>query len=263
MLKVHTLYSSSSGNMFHIENKDTNILLDVGVTYKAINEGLNSINKDLSNIDAIVITHEHVDHIKGLYTLCKKNDIPIYTTEKTAIYLKDKLNEKNIDCDIQIIDYNKPFNINSIELRAFETSHDAVMPCGYNIKSENSKLSFATDLGYMTDYVYENLKDSNFVILESNYDDILLDYGKYPFNLKRRIKGSFGHLSNTDAAETISKLANNGQTNFLLAHLSQNNNNEYIAKDTILTNLTKNDIDINNINLNIATKTLSNEEYII
>ena len=96
MLKVHPLYSSSSGNMFHIENKDTNILLDVGVTYKAINEGLNSINKDLSNIDAIVITHEHVDHIKGLYTLCKKNDIPIYTTEKTAIYLKDKLNEKNI-----------------------------------------------------------------------------------------------------------------------------------------------------------------------
>ena len=160
MLSVHPLYSSSSGNMFHIGTDKTDILLDVGVSYKAINEGLKSIEKDISNISAVLITHEHIDHIKGLSLLCRKNNIPIYACGKTANYLKNMLDEKNIPADITKIHYGQPFKIFDFEITAFETSHDAVCPCGYNIKTESENMTYATDLGYVSDEVFEYLKTS-------------------------------------------------------------------------------------------------------
>ncbi len=115
--------------------------------------------------------------------------------------------------------------------------------------------------GHMSNEVFDNLKFSDFVVLESNYDTAMLDFGKYPFNLKRRIKSATGHLSNDTSATTISRLANFGQANFLLAHLSENNNNEDIAFNTIATTLNANNIDATNININFASKELSSEEY--
>ena len=210
MINLQPLYSSSSGNLFHIQTQNSNILIDVGVSYKAINEGLKSIDKNISDINAVLITHEHIDHIRGLPLLCRKNDIPIYACGKTATYLENELNEKNIINNIIKIDCNKTYKIKDVEFSPFQTSHDAVMPCGYRIKSGNSTLSFATDLGFVSDEVYENLSYSDFVVLESNYDRTLLDFGKYPYPVKMRIKGNLGHLSNEDCASTISRLANNG-----------------------------------------------------
>lgn len=207
MINIHPLYSSSSGNMFHIETNKSNILIDAGVSYKAINEGLKSIDKDIHDIDAVLITHEHIDHIKGLPLLCRKNDIPIYACGKTAELIEQELNEKNIKNNVFKLNYGQVYKVKDIDLSPFETSHDAVMPCGYRIKSNNKTLSFATDLGYVSDEVFENLSAADFVILESNYDTTLLDFGKYPYPTKRRIKGNLGHLSNDDSAFTISRLS--------------------------------------------------------
>lgn len=261
MFNIHPLYSSSSGNMFHIETNKANVLIDVGVSYKAINEGLKSIGKDISDINAVFITHEHVDHIKGLPLLCRKHDIPIYALGKTAKYLEDFLNEKNIKNNVFELKYGQAYKIKDIEFSPFETSHDAIMPCGYRLKSGDSSLTFATDLGYVSDNVMENLKEADFAILEANYDNTLLDFGKYPYMLKRRIKSNIGHLSNDNTADAISELAKYNKKNFLLAHLSENNNNKDLMLSTISDNLNKHDIDINLMNINVASKKLSSEEY--
>lgn len=263
MFKIHPLYSSSSGNMFHIASSNTNILIDVGVSYKAINEGLKSIALTIKDIDAILITHEHSDHIKGLPLLCRKNDIPIYACISTASYIKEELNDKNIESNIVAIDYNSPVKIKDIEFSAFEISHDAIMPCGYTLKSDNSVITFATDLGYVSEVVYEHLLESNYAIIESNYDSTMLEFGKYPYKLKRRIKSITGHLSNDDCGQTVAQLANEGHNRFLLAHISENNNNLDIAKQTVDSILSQNGINPDSIEINFATKNLSNEEYTI
>lgn len=263
MIKFHPLYSSSSGNMFHLETKKTNILIDAGVNYKSIKEGLESIEKSVCDISAVIITHEHSDHIKGLPLLCRKHDIPIYTCSKTATHIKEILKEKNITANINEIEYGKEFKIKDLNITPFETSHDALMPCGFRIENNNSILSYATDLGYFSNEVFEYLEKSNYIVLESNYDKTMLDFGSYPFPLKRRIKSVTGHLSNEDAANAISRLFKTGNNKFLIGHLSQNNNNEFTARDTINDILIKNSIDINDISINFASKTLSSEEYIL
>lgn len=265
MFTVHPLYSSSSGNMFHIATPKTNILIDIGVSYKAICDGLKSIGLSISDIDAVLITHEHIDHVKGLPLLCRKNDIPIYTCLNTAGYLKEELTSKNIESKIIAIEYDKPFLINDIEVCAFETSHDAIMPCGYRLTdiADDKTITFATDLGFISPTVLDNLKVSDYTILESNYDDTMLQFGKYPYSLKQRIRGFKGHLSNDACGETLATLANEGHNRFLIAHMSENNNNVEIAKQTIESILTQNGVNLDNIELNFASKTLSSEEYTI
>ena len=263
MFTVHPLYSSSSGNMFHIASSSTNILIDVGVSYKAVTEGLKSIGLSINDIDAIFITHEHSDHIKGLPLLCRKNNIPIYACFSTANYIKEDLNSKNIESTIIALNYNIPIRIKDIEITPFETSHDAIMPCGYLIKDETSTITFATDLGYVSPTVYDSLSKSDYTILESNYDKAMLEFGKYPYTVKQRIKSIHGHLSNDDSGQAIAKLVNEGHSRFLMAHMSENNNNLEIAKQTIESILTQNGIDLNAVEINFATKSLSNEGYTI
>lgn len=263
MFSIHPLYSSSSGNMFHIASSSTNILIDVGVSYKAINEGLKSIGLTIKDIDAILITHEHSDHIKGLPLICRKHDIPIYACGDTAKFLKEELDNKNILSNIIPIHYDSPFKIKDITIYPFETSHDAAMPCGYKISDDTSSITFATDLGYISNDVMDKLVESDYTILESNYDEAMLEFGKYPFLLKRRIKSVTGHLSNDACGQAVAQLAKQGHNRFLFAHLSENNNNEELAKQTIESILCQNGIDPNQIELNFASKSLSSEEYII
>ena len=261
MINVYPLYSSSSGNMFNIETPNANILIDIGVSYKKIICGLEAINKSINDISAILITHEHIDHIKGLEVLCKNNNIPIYACGKTSDYLYDLLSNSDIKADINKINYNKPFKINDTEITAFQTSHDAVMPCGYNIKCMDKSVTYATDLGFVSDEVIEYLKLSDLAILEANYDKTMLDFGKYPYNLKLRIKSKLGHLSNEDAANTIATLSKFGVNNYILAHLSENNNNEALARSSIEEILKQKDNFNNDINLSFASKNLSSEVY--
>lgn len=261
MLNIHPLYSSSSGNLFHISSDKTNILLDAGVSYKAINEGLKSIEKNISDISAVLITHEHIDHIRGLSLLCRKNDIPIYACGKTADHLENMLKEKNIPSNIIRTSYDINFKIKDLEITPFEVSHDAICPCGYSIINDTDKLSFATDLGYVSDQVFEYLSNSNYTVLEANYDKTMLEFGKYPYPLKHRIKSNIGHLSNDDAIDTVIKLSKKGQKNFLFAHLSENNNNRDVLASSLESLFIENDLSLNDVNINIASKALSCEVY--
>lgn len=264
MMQLHPLYSSSSGNLFHIETPQSNIIIDAGVSYKAIKDGLASIHKDISDISACLITHEHSDHIKGLTQLCKKNDIPIFACGKTADYIQEMLKKNNLKHDIYQVNYGQPFKINDTEIIPFETSHDAVMPCGYHINNKDTILTYSTDLGYVSNEVFEYMKNANTVILEANYDESMLEFGKYPFSLKRRIKSNIGHLSNIDCANTMIKLKKSGtDANFILAHLSENNNDVSLAKNTIESMIQENEIKLDDIKFHFASKTLSNEVYFI
>ena len=259
MLNLYPLFSGSSGNMYLVESNNTNVLVDIGISYKRANIALNEIGKNFEDIDALVITHEHSDHIQGLSTLLKKQSIPIYTSKGTSSAIKEKL--KLNDIQINEITADEKFNIKDISITPFEISHDAAMPLGYTISSENKSLTIATDLGYVSENIYSHLKEANLSVIESNYDNTLLMYGPYNYNLKQRIKSNLGHLSNTDTASVITNLAKDGKRSFILGHLSQNNNNPDIAYSIITDTLTENGFNLDEFNINIATRDFSSEVY--
>lgn len=259
MLNLYPLFSGSSGNMYLVESNNTNVLVDIGISYKRANIALNEIGKSFEDIDALVITHEHSDHIQGLATLLKKQNIPIYTSKGTSSAIKEKL--KSNDIQINEITADEKFNIKDISITPFEISHDAAMPLGYTISSEDKTLTIATDLGYVSENIYSHLKEANLSVIESNYDNTLLMYGPYNYNLKQRIKSNLGHLSNTDTASVITNLAKDGKRSFILGHLSQNNNNPDIAYSIITDTLKENGFNLDEFNINIATRDFSSEVY--
>ena len=223
---------------------------------------LESIGKSITDIDAILITHEHSDHIKGLPLICKNHNIPVYTCQKTKEYLDEYLIGKKTTGTIHSIEYDQMFKINNLEITPFETSHDAIMPCGFYISNNLQSLAFATDLGYVSDNILKYLNKADYIVLESNYDNIMLEYGKYPFNIKRRIASDMGHLSNNDTACILTSiLTTNPNKKFLLSHLSENNNTTDIACDTITSHLKENGLD--KFDISFASKDLSCEGYII
>lgn len=250
MLKCCSLYSGSSGNSFFVQSKNSKILIDVGVSVKKIETALNEqFNLKLDNIDAIFITHEHSDHTKGLKIICSKYNIPIYATKGTW----DALN--NIDIPLEkknIIKLNTSFNFNDLRIFPFPTPHDANEPCGYNIYNNNSKISIATDIGYINENLFNNLKASSFIMLEANYEPNILKVSHYPYLLKKRIASNNGHLSNIDAGQTISKLIDYGLKDALLIHLSKENNMPEIAYQTVIEKLNKENK--NDFNLHIAPR---------
>ncbi len=266
MLNIYPLYSSSSGNVFCVELDDKNILIDCGVTCLSISKALNSINKKLEDISDIYITHEHIDHIKGFNILYKKSKhITFHATSKTATYLENRLIENGIEIDNEIekLEYDKEYSLfdNKVKITPFEISHDAIMPCGYFIEFDSKSVAFATDLGFVSKKIMSYLKSADYIVLESNYDKIMLEYGPYPYSTKLRISSDSGHLSNDDTANIILDLVKEGKTNFILAHMSTTNNNTYTANETISTLLSENNIPIDSVNINFATKTPNCEVF--
>lgn len=273
-MKIYPLYSSSSGNLFCLEDNNTNILIDVGVSYKNIVSALKGINKSFDDIDGILITHEHSDHCKGINLIAKKhNSIPIYTCSGTKTVITKNFNDKGITDNIVPIKYNELFNIANLNITAFKTSHDALEPCGFNINNGDKTFSLITDSGFVDDNILSYLYNSDYIVLESNYDKVMLEYGNYPFKLKSRIKSDFGHLSNDDASDIIINVLENSNkdyTSFLISHLSYNNNTLDVAKYTIFDNLNNyinSNIDKTNkdikdsYSINFASRDMSFEEY--
>jgi len=253
MLNFCSLYSGSSGNCYFVESKNTKLLIDAGVSLKKIEEGLKSFNISPSSLSAILVTHEHIDHVQSLGNLSKKYDIPVYSNLETFDSMPkqtDKISQKNI----KLIKPNKQFNINDIEIKSFAIPHDAANPCGYIFKNDNSKICTATDIGHMTNSILKNLEGSSFVLLESNYDPDILKYTKYPFVLKNRISGPTGHLSNIEAGKTINHLINCGLNTAMLGHLSKESNFPELAYQTVVDEIISNNTDISKINLSVASR---------
>ena len=240
MFKFCSLYSGSSGNSSLIQTDETKILVDIGVSCKKMTESLLSININPSDIDAIIITHEHTDHTQGIYMFSNKYNIPVYANRETWDAMpsqKEKMHKENI----KYFDFNV-FNIGDLKISPFSIPHDAANPCGFNIYNSNKKISIATDIGHITTEIMDKLSNSSFLLLEANYDNNILKCSKYPYPLKKRIAGPTGHLSNEEASKTISYLVEHGLNNIMLAHLSKENNFPELAYQTVVNELIENNI---------------------
>ena len=252
MLEFCSLYSGSSGNSLLVKTENTNILIDAGVSSKKIETALNSIDIDPSSLDGILITHEHTDHVQGLGTFAKKYDLPVFVNQKTLDAMpkqKEKISEKNIN----LIKIEEKFEIKDLKIKPFAIPHDAVNPCGFNIFKENRKISIATDIGHMSNGIIKNLEDSLFILLEANYDPEVLMCSKYPYQLKTRIAGPTGHLSNEMAGKTISYLLKSGLKQAMLGHLSKESNFPELAYKTVIDELMPN-FSENNFKLSVAKR---------
>lgn len=253
MLKFCSLYSGSSGNSFLVQSEDINILVDAGVSGKKIIDALASINVEIENISAILITHEHIDHTQSIATLSKKYNIPVYANKKTWEAMPDKM-EKISKENIFYFNNNKTFNLKNLSISPFDIPHDAANPCGFNISDKSSQISIATDIGHMTNNILDNLKDSKFILLESNYEPDVLKCSSYPYKLKERIFSPIGHLSNIEAGKTISYLSNFGEKNIMLGHLSRENNFPELAYNSVLEEMRNTNCVMKNITLEIADR---------
>lgn len=228
-MRFCSLQSGSSGNAQYIEYKDTKILVDSGLNGRQTANRLTEIGVNIDDIDAIILTHEHVDHISGAGVISRRHDIPIYATADTHIaanpIIKDikNHNRKIIDGEFQIKDlYIKPF----------AASHDAIDPLGFAIYG-SSKISIITDTGYVTDEALLNSKNSELFFIESNHDLSMLEFGAYPHHLKERIKSEYGHLSNNACAEFLIQNIGENTKYIVLCHLSHDNNDEVLAHITV------------------------------
>ena len=222
--QTSVLASGSKGNSVLIRTEKTNILLDAGLSGKKIISALQSIGINEHKIDAIVISHEHNDHISAAGILCRKLHIPLYITTLTYSVCRHKL--KNIPAGVRHFSNGKTFKIGNIEIRAFQSSHDVVDGSNFTFKKENyeKKLAVATDVGFPSNLMVAQMKNATTVIMESNHDVKMLLNGQYPPQLKQRIKGKQGHLSNEQAVEIIAKIIHPKMQNLVLAHLSEENN---------------------------------------
>ena len=253
MLNFCSLYSGSSGNSLFIQTESTKVLVDCGVSCKKVEEGLKSIDVDPSSIDAVLVTHEHSDHVKGLGTFSKKFDVPIYANQETLDNMQAqtlKISNNNI----HTFKVSDKFEVGDLSVFPFSISHDAANPCGFNIFKDNKKISIATDIGTMDSKTIKNLEDSIFILLESNYDPDILRCSPYPYLLKRRIAGPTGHLPNNKAGETISYLMNSGLKTAMLGHLSKENNFPELAYKTVAEELVNSNKDVSKICLSVASR---------
>ena len=227
MIKFCSLISGSSGNCTFISSGDTNLLIDCGLSGKNLEKLLALIDVRPSDINAMLITHEHIDHVRGAGVVSRRHNIPIAATQKThmAMDIGNISDENRI-----LINPYEDFEIGNIGIKAFQIPHDAADPVGYSFFAENKKYTLATDMGNMSDSLLNEIKGSHSVILESNHDVEMLRIGPYPYPLKQRILGDFGHLSNEMAAQTALALVKSGTQNIMLGHLSENNNTPEIAQ---------------------------------
>lgn len=255
MLKCCSLYSGSTGNSFFVQTEDTKILIDAGVSCKKIENALESLNVSPNEIDAVLLTHEHIDHTKSIGMISKKYGTPIYANFETWTALLNS-NDKLANSDIHYFDNDKSFTLNDLKIFPFSTPHDAANPCGFNIFKDKKKISIATDLGHISNNIIKNLENSSFLMLESNYDSNVLKYSSYPYLLKKRIAGPNGHLENCITGKTIAHLIKSGLENALLIHLSKENNFPELAYKTVVEELQKQNLAENSISLNVAPRDL-------
>ena len=254
MLNFCSLYSGSTGNSLFIESENTKVLIDCGVSSKKIENALSHINVQPSSIDAVLVTHEHSDHVQGLGTFSKKFNVPVFANQETIDNMPtqiDKIASENIK---KFKVYNK-FCIGDLEINPFSIPHDAANPCGFSITKDNNKISIATDIGHMTKKIIEYLEGSEFVLLESNYDPNILKCSSYPFSLKNRILGPTGHLPNELAGKTISYLLKTGLKSAMLGHLSKENNFPELAYKSVVEELINNSYNESSISLSVASRT--------
>ncbi len=253
-MKLHPLKSGSKGNSCLVYTDKTKILVDCGISGKAVRSAMARVGISPEELDGIVVTHEHSDHIKGIGVMMRRYGIPVYANSVTwaAIMTNDlgRLNNEHI----KIFKGTEPFSIGDIDIRPFRIPHDAAYPVGYRFDDGKDAGAVATDMGTLTEEVMRAIAGCKTVLLESNHDIGMLEVGKYPYPLKQRIRGALGHLSNDDAGKGAELLVKMGAENIILGHLSEENNYPALAFETVKTALTRSGIKVGqDLKLSVAT----------
>ena len=226
------LFSGSSGNAVYMGTQRAHILVDAGVSAAAIERALKSVGVLVSELSGILITHEHTDHTQGVFTLCRKYGVPVYANRATFDGMGEKAQQFPAGL-ARVFETGQEFYVQDIAVRPFAIPHDAAEPVGYALHAKGKKACVMTDLGYVPRHLLDEVDAADVMLLESNHDVQLLEHGKYPAFLKRRILSRKGHLSNDSAGEAALQLAQRGVRRFYLGHLSKENNREDVALQTV------------------------------
>lgn len=233
IVQVCVLASSSSGNSTFIRTDRTRILVDAGLSKRDVVARLAVIGETAENLDAILVTHEHSDHVSGLVSLAKQLDIPIYITRLTAPAIPWGEYTPKLDC----FQAGTTFQIGDIDVDSFTVPHDAIDPVGFCFRSQGIKIGVVTDLGYLTESIKFHLRGTDLLLLESNHDLEMLRTGPYPWSVRQRVMGRKGHLSNDMVSDFIRREMDTTVTTLLLAHLSEHNNHpprvEFLASEAL------------------------------
>ncbi len=228
-MRVHVFASGSSGNCLLLEDRDTKLLIDAGISRRRVAAALSGLGCTMEEIGGVLITHEHSDHISGLESLVKGRDLPIFAPHTVAARLLGAL--PSLQERMRVIPVGEAFELGQLRVTAFHTAHDTDESVGYRVEGEGV-YAHATDTGCVTEDMRAFMRGADTVLLESNHDEEMLRYGPYPFYLKKRILSARGHLSNADCAAFARELAESGTRQIVLAHLSRENNRPQKALET-------------------------------
>lgn len=240
-MKVSVLSSGSKGNVTYLEANSKRFLLDAGRNYKYINDALKSIDVDIKSIDYVIISHDHSDHVSALKTLIAKTGATVILSQKLLYQIEDLNDYPHIlVCEDELM-------IDGIKITSFKSSHDAIDSRNFVIEENDTKLGYITDTGYINTKNFKYLKNLDIYLFESNHDIELLQHGPYPAWLKKRVLSDDGHLSNKAAAFYLTKLIGDKTKEIILIHLSETNNLEDIALETINNTFMEYGIDFHNI----------------
>ena len=241
-MRLCSITSGSSGNCIYVGSETTHLLVDVGISGKRAVEGLATLDLTGRDVDGILVTHEHMDHIAGLGVMARKFHIPIYGTPGTIKAIKECSSVGNIEEELFVeIEADKKTFIKDLVIHPMRISHDAAQPVGYRISYGAKKVAVCTDLGYYDDYIVESLKGLDAVLLEANHDVNMLQVGSYPYYLKQRILGNRGHLSNENSGKLLSRILHDNMKSIVLGHLSKDNNLPELAYESVCMEITLGD----------------------
>jgi len=233
-MRLCSIASGSSGNCIYVGSDNTHLLIDAGISGKRIEEGLNQIGLQTKELDGILITHEHSDHIGGIGVLSRKYGIPLYATKGTFDGICQSKGLGAVDSSLfNIIKGNEDFQIEELEIKSINVSHDAREPVAYRIKHKDKAVGVCTDLGKYDDRIVEGFTGLDALLIEANHDVNMLQVGKYPYVLKQRILGDKGHLSNETCGRLLCRLLNDNMKAIYLGHLSQENNMAELAYEAV------------------------------
>ncbi|MCU0104359.1 MBL fold metallo-hydrolase [Acholeplasma vituli] len=253
-MKLYSIASGSSGNATYIEHENLRILVDAGISFKKLSNAFLSENINILHLTHVLITHEHVDHIRGMETLYSNIRVPLYTSYGTAKSMKYLDNDKFVD-SVRIIEAFSPFKLGSMTITPIPLSHDAAEPLGFIFETSNIKLGYVTDTGYIRETLIEPLSNCDFYYFEANHDPIMLKNSNRPYPTIHRILTERGHLSNEDSAYYLSKMMGPRTKGIIMAHISDECNSLDKIKTTYETVLKANQKSLDSLKVYYASQT--------
>lgn len=255
-MKFISLSSGSSGNSLLLETKKTKILIDAGFSGKRLEYLLKEAEILPETIDAILVTHEHTDHVKGVGVMSRRYNIPVIANEETWLAMIKKIGPIR-DQNILVFKNDYDFTLRDLDVHPFSTFHDAANSCGFAVYNGKSKLSVLTDTGTVNERIKKQIIGSDVLFIESNHDPIMLMNGPYSSVLKKRVASTKGHLSNLDCASTLEEVLSGNNEKVILAHLSNENNTVDLALDTVSNHLMDLGLDLSrDISLSVAERSV-------